>query len=1019
MLNLIDRSPSIYRELNKTDERYPETETITSCFRRAATLNAHKAAISFGDIELSYAELDHKSSQVADMLAKAGCRKGDFIGIYMERSPETVISIFGVLRLGGTYVPIDPEHPIERNRYILDNASCKQLIIKDKYAETAGNLSLSLGVGRPVSVEHCFAEGEGGFEDASLSPDDLAYVIYTSGSTGKPKGTLIAHRGVVNLWNTFTQSLGLTNEDVITQFSTFSFDASILDTFNGLLSGAKLVILTKEEQLTPELFLDLLERQQVTQIGCIPTSVFNRLAEATTQAPEAKWQRVKNIIVGGEALLSDHVRKFQDKFGTKTTIMNAYGPTECTVITTTYKVTDYWKSQSVSVPIGYPIGNYKLYVVKPDGTLADVGEEGELYIETFALAKGYLNLPEKTNEVFVANPFSTEPGSFVYKSGDIVKILPEGSIEFQYRKDGQLKLRGFRIEIGEIENALSKHPAVLDAAVVAIKDNNVVKHLSCFYTEKKAVSSAELREHLKSYVPYYMIPSYFYHLEQIPLSPTGKVDRNKLIMMDNVDLAESDMPYEAPVGDLEQAIAAVWCEVLGHTKVSRNVSFFEIGGDSLAVMMALSHLKLDYLSLRMNDLYEHKTVQELAMHISTLTAHSDEEDIEITEFKSLKELPVLPKIEVQGKDGLGTDILVTGGTGYLGSHLIYELLTTTEATIHTLVRSKVGENGISRVWSTLDTYFGQDLFTKYTNRLRVVEGDLVSKNLGLSADDFQRLASTITSIIHAGADVRHFGSAGEFQATNVIGTQNLLQFVYDKPSIAFHFISTIGIPEDMAAAGIWETVSEHAVDFFDVKLESVYTNSKLQAEKVVAEAIQAGLPCSIYRAGNLSCHSVTGHFQKNINENFFYRMIKAFLLLGKAPSVNTHVDITPVNFAASFMVDLMKQRTLGEVYHICNPVQERYEALIDALTAQGYAIDLVPLKEFERWVLQEGNKVSQEGVQLAMALLDGDGVRTSPYSYSSEASFRKMSAAVSLPGVEELASKLVAHAVDRGYFPTA
>jgi len=1019
MLKLIDKSPSIYKELNQTDERYPESETITSCFRRAATMNANKAAISYGDMELSYAELDHKSSQVADILAQAGCRKGDFIGIYMERSPETVISILGVLRLGGIYVPIDPEHPIERNRYILENASCKQLIIKEKYLESAANLSLSLGVGEPVSLERCFEQGEGSFEDASLSPDDLAYVIYTSGSTGKPKGTLIAHRGVVNLWNTFAQSLGLSNEDVITQFSTFSFDASILDTFNGLLSGAKLVILTKEEQLTPELFLEMLERQQVTQIGCIPTSVFNRLAEATTQAPKEKWARVKNIIVGGEAMLSDHVRKFQDKFGTNTTIINAYGPTECTVITTTYKVTDYWTGQSVTVPIGYPIGNYKLYVVKSDGTLADVGEEGELYIETFALAKGYLNLPEKTNEVFVANPYRLESGSMVYKSGDIVKILPEGSIEFQYRKDGQLKLRGFRIEIGEIENALSKHPAILDAVVVAIKDNNVVKHLSCFYTEKKAVSSAELREHLKAYVPYYMIPSYFYHLDEIPLSTTGKVDRNKLITMDNVDLAESDLPYEAPVGDLEQAIAAVWCEVLGHSKVSRSVSFFEIGGDSLAVMMALSHLKLDYLSLRMNDLYEHTTIQELAMHISTLSVEADEEEIVISAFKSLAELPVLPKIDVQGKSGLGTDILVTGGTGFLGSHLIYELLTTTDATIHALVRPKVGENGISRVWNTLDAYFGQEFFTRYTDRLQVVEGDLVSKGLGLAADDLQRLTSTITSIIHAGADVRHFGSAGEFQATNVIGTQNLLQFIYNQPSIAFHFISTIGIPEDMAAAGIWETASENAGDFFDVKLESVYTNSKLQAEKVVAEAIQAGLPCSIYRAGNLSCHSETGHFQKNINENFFYRMLKAFLLLGKAPSVNTYVDITPVNFAASFMVDLMKQRTLGQIYHICNPIQERYEVLIDALTAQGYAIDLVPLKEFETWVLKEGNKVSVEGVQLAMALLDGDGVRTSPYRYSSEASFGKMRSELTLPGVDELVSKLVAHAVDRGYFPSA
>ena len=267
---------------------------------------------------------------------------------------------------------------------------------------------------------------------------------------------------------------------------------------------------------------------------------------------------------------------------------------------------------------------------------------------------------------------------------------------------------------------------------------------------------------------------------------------------------------------------------------------------------------------------------------------------------------------------------------------------------------------------------------------------MVSTDLGLSAQELNFVSSNITSIIHAGADVRHFGSTEDFRATNVIGTQNLLRLVYDRPAIAFHFISTIGIPEDMAMAGIWESAAGSVEDFYSAKLESVYTNSKLQAEKVVAEAIAAGLPCSIYRAGNLSCHSATGHFQKNINENFFYRMIKAFLLLGKAPDVNTLVDITPIDFASRSMLALMKQRTLGGIYHICNPEQVRYEALIDSLRKQGYSIDLLPQKEFGKWVLVEGNTVSKEGVQLAMALLDGDGVRTSPYRYSSEETYQKV-----------------------------
>ncbi|MGG1516013.1 amino acid adenylation domain-containing protein [Paenibacillus oryzisoli] len=1018
MLNLVKNTPSIYSRINQTDEAYPATETISSIFRRTAERYATKVAISYGDKELLYEELFGKSAQVANALTDAGCRKGDFVGIYMERSPETVISILGVMRMGGTYVPIDPEHPVERNRYIVQDASCKQLIIKERHLERAAELCLALDIEKPVSLESCFSECATRFADADIAPDDLAYVIYTSGSTGNPKGTLIAHRGVVNLANTFAKQLDITSNDVLTQFSTFSFDASILDTFNCLLNGATLAILTKEEQLTPELFLSLLERKKVTIIGCIPTSVFNRLSEANMPNPESAFRAVKNITVGGEALLSDHVRKFQDKFGLGTVIVNAYGPTECTVVTTTFKITDYWNSTSITVPIGYPIGNYKVYVVKEDGTLAEVGEEGELYIETFAIAQGYLNLPDKTNEVFVPSPFGIDPKAKVYKSGDIVKLLPDGSLEFQYRKDGQLKLRGFRIEIGEIENALSKHPAILDAAVVAIQENNTVKHLSCFYSEKSHVSSKDLREHLKAFVPSYMIPGFFYRLPEIPLSPTGKVDRKKLLAMDNSALAETAFPYEAPIGDVERAIAAVWSDILGIARVSRNESFFEIGGDSLGVMKVLSRLKQMCFNLRMHHLYEHPTVKALAACMSTLADEGDEAEVApITEYRTLGELPSLPKVDIQGQDGLGSDILLTGATGYLGSHLLYELLTTTKANLHLLVRRKFGQNGIARVWETLDAYFGQSLFADYSHRIFVLEGDLVQEELGLREEEYKIVSTRITSILHAGADVRHFGNADDFYATNVIGTQNLLKLASSRGNVPFHFISTLGIPEDLAAAGHWEAAAQNSRDFYAVELENVYTNSKLLAEKAVAEAITAGVPCSIYRAGNLSCHSRTGRFQQNIHENFFYRMIKAFLLLGKAPAVDAYVDVAPIDFVSSFMAGLMKRRSFGEVYHICNPVQARFPAIIEALRELGHRIDLLPQKAFDKWVLNEGGSISQEAVQLAIPLLEGDGVRHSPYLYGCDDSIRKAGPLPALPDLNALVTRLVEHAVERGYFP--
>ncbi|QAY65099.1 non-ribosomal peptide synthetase [Paenibacillus protaetiae] len=1006
------REKRIAKVIYGPEEQYGDRESLKSLFERSVSLHSGKTAISFGEQEMTYSELGDATAKVARLLQDHGLMKGDFVGIYMERSMETVISIFGVLRAGGVYVPIDPEHPLERTKHVAGNSSCKYILTKDEYEAKAKSLTSNTSAASVLSISGLPAWPVRAVKPVTVHPDDMAYVIYTSGSTGLPKGAMLNHRGVVNLCHSVSKTLNLTADDVVTQFSTFSFDAAVFDTFNALLKGAHLAMLTKEEQLSPEALADRVYQRQATFLFCLPTSVFNRMAENIPDSDAYKLSSIQVVLVAGEALLSDYVRKFQNKFGSGMTIVNGYGPTECTVCATMYPIKGYWDKSSVSVPIGYPLGNYNLYVVKEDGSLADPGESGELYIESVGLARGYLNMPDKTAESFIRNPFVDDPRSIVYKTGDIVKVLEDGGLEFLFRKDGQLKLRGFRIEIGEIENALSKHPGILDAVVVPIKEGGTVKHLSCFYSETAGVSVTSVKEHLKQYVPGYMIPSYFYKLPEIPLAPTGKVDRGRLALMDHPDQAERDEGYEPPAGTAEQAIAEVWKEVLKLSEISRSANFFDLGGDSLAVIEVLSHLKLDYFQLRISDLYRYQTIKDLAAYAGALADREEEEETDIADYYDLTEMPKLPEVRLAGSDGLGRDVLITGATGYLGSHLAYELLTATQAHVHLLVRAKNGCAGKRRLIETFDHYFGQGVYERYASRIHVVEGELTMPDLGV--DNLAEVAAGLSSIIHAGADVRHFGNTDHFQAVNVEGTKALLQLVQANPQLAFHFISTVGIPEEIAARGEWAGLQHDAELFYKLQSDNVYTNSKLQAERAVAEAIQQGLPC---RVGNLSCHSETGRFQNNINENFFYRMIKGFLLLKKVPEVNSFVDITPIDFASRFIVQLAKEPVMGSVYHICNPVQVHFNEVISLLMQEGYELEAVPVKAFRQWVLSRGNAVSEEGVQLVMAYLDGDGLYNADFKYSSERSFAKAQRIGQPPEIEILMKRLVQYAAETGYFP--
>lgn len=1046
---LTDEDVEAYARLNDTVRALPDAASIPALLEISTKRFPNRIALSSGPREVTYAELDAQSNQVAQMLVSHGLVPGDFVGIFMERSLEAIISMLGVLKAGGAYIPLDPEHPDDRNAYIIQDTSSAIVITKERYSSKVTAL-LEVEqeqAGQPMELrnnqEQVYKEEprlsprtvfclDGDLDrysdrpvDVIARPDDVAYVIYTSGTTGRPKGVLIPHIGVINLAAATVEQLALHEQDVILQYSTFSFDASVYDIFSALHAGARLHLLSGDERYSVDAFTAAIESTGATRFGILPTVFFNQLSTYLSEDEAYKYKSIRSLVIGGEALTGAAVRAFQKKLQHMPMIVNAYGPTEVTVVTTVHPMDDWVPDDMSTISIGRPIANYEVLIVNEHNQLCPQNVMGELLISSVGLAKGYLNQQDKTDEVFVPDPVHPGSGKRYYRSGDLVRLQGD-VIEYMGRKDLQVKIRGYRIEIGEIEDNLTKYEGIKDVAVIARDGTDGSKMLVAFYTSRDGgeLSRNELQAFLKSKLPAYMVPSIFIPVEAMPVSPTGKIDRKQLLLYEYYLQDEEEANYIPPENELQREVAAAWEKVLGRARMGIHEDFFEAGGHSLKILETLVLLKPKYPGLRIGDFFAYPTIAQLAERAAWL---ADERAAgvpglsEASEFVDLAEHPLqLGGQDIQHRSYSQQHILLTGATGYLGSRLLYELLQRSESMIYCLVRSVKGIDPYERLCSVMTTYFGSKITSCMNDRVHVVVGDLEQEGLGLSDSDYELLREQIDSVVHCGAEVRHFGDAEYFHRVNVDSTDRLLALGQGKGSFRFHYISTLGIPEDLAMSGQWDSfIASEAYDYTS-RIDNVYTNSKLEAEKQVVKVCEEdSVPVTIYRVGNLSCDSKSGIFQTNIDSNAFYRMLKAMLLLGRAPRVKWQVDITPIDYAGEAVAALLLQNeTVGRMFHICNPVQISYEDMIDQFRDYGYYISLMEWPEYEAWLLDARQPKDQQGMELAMAQLEGDGAKNSVYRYGCPQTLKYLEGT----GVSCIVPdrfyfrRLIDHAVAVGYF---
>nr|WP_017314620.1 non-ribosomal peptide synthetase [Mastigocladopsis repens] len=600
-------------EWNDTQADYQQ-QCIHQLFEQQVEKTPNAVAVVFEDVEtrhgaslhMTYQQLNTRANQLAHYLKTLGVGPDVLVGICLERSLEMVVGLLGILKAGGAYVPIDPAYPKERLAFILEDTQTPVILTQEKLVN---NLHLGSQVICLDSDWKLIAQHSQENPVCEATVDNLVYVIYTSGSTGKPKGVMVPHRGICNQLHWRQATFKLTEQDKVLQTISLSFDPSVWQIFWTLLFGGQLIMARPGGHQDPAYLVKVMTEQQITVAAFVPSLIRVLLEEKGIE----NCTSLRHVTSGGEALGVELIERFVERLNLHNVLINCYGPTEASIDTT------YWICQRGTdhtiAPIGRAIANVQVYILDENLQPVPVGQSGELHIGGTGLARGYLNRPELTQEKFIPNPFSHEPGARLYKTGDLARYLSDGNIEFLGRIDYQVKLRGFRIELGEIEATIGEHPAVQQILVMVKEDVPGNKRLVAYvvvHPEQIPPSPSELRDFLQGQLPEYMVPKAFVFLDVMPLNPNGKVDRRALDALD-LTLQEPEATFVAPRNKLEQDLTQIWEDILGVQSIGIRNNFFDLGGHSLLAVKLFAQIEKKFgFKLPLATLFSANTIESLA-----------------------------------------------------------------------------------------------------------------------------------------------------------------------------------------------------------------------------------------------------------------------------------------------------------------------------------------------------------------------------------------------------------------------
>ena len=920
-VSLLDaEQTALLDSFNQTDVPYDDTQTIVSLFRKQVQLTPDNMAVVYHDHQYTYREVDEISERIAGYVAAQGLGSEDVVSVLIPRCEWMAIVSIGVLKAGCAYQPLDPSYPAERLNFMMKDADAKLLIADEELRpivdEYQGTVLLTKDIEK-LSPAPCPLP--------TINPKDLFIMLYTSGSTGTPKGCQLEHGNLVAFCHWYQRYYGLTANDKVAAYASYGFDACMMDLYPALTCGACVYIIGDDIRLNLPDLNDYFNQQGITH-SFITTQVGYQFATNVDN------HSLRCFAVGGEKLSALNPP-------TNYKMYNGYGPTECTIFTTNYWVKDY----ELDIPIGKPLDNLKLYIVDKQFNRLPLGAAGELWVTGPQVSRGYLNRPEKTAETYIKNPFSDDPKhSRVYRTGDIVRYLPDGNIQFVGRKDGQVKIRGFRIELKEVEAVIRQYPGIKDATVQAFDYENGGKYIAAYIVSDEKVDIKALNAFIGERKPPYMIPASTMQIDSIPLNQNQKVNRKAL---PTPVMQASDREYVAPANSAEELFCRIFGEVLALDKVGATDNFFDLGGTSLMVTRVIIEADKQGVHVAYGDVFANATPRKLAALVTGGTAvNTDDEEVTNFDYSGINNLlsnNILDSFRNGERQTLG-NVLLTGATGYLGIHVLQELIQSDAQNIYCLVRDKNMDAAEHRLKLLLFYYFESTYDELFGQRLHIVLGDVTNDLTNL-------VQAKIDTVFNCAAVVKHFSEGTEIEDVNVGGAQRCVDLCLKTGARLVH-ISTYST----SGLNVNDTMSPDYV-FTEQKLYdgqylgNQYVHSKFMAERIVLQSIvEDGLSAKVIRVGNLAARTSDGEFQINFSTNSFMGRIKVFNMLGCFPYslYESRVEFSPIDETAHAILLLSSTPKECCLFHAYNSHTQFLGDVLNGFNNLGTNIRLVEDEEY-------------------------------------------------------------------------